>query len=108
MLFAFNKLFKSELTSIDERMHVNKVSLTIDKELDLLDILIRQLYDISPSGLLQAANKILYSYSLNEYNNPISLTKHSFKRNISLIINLIEPMIDQLIMLNSPLLYLAS
>ncbi|GMM39157.1 TORC2 complex subunit [Hanseniaspora uvarum] len=105
--FAFNKLFKSELTSIDERMHVNKVSsLTIEKELDLLDILIRQLYDISPS-VVAAADKILYSYSLNEYNNPISLTKHSFKRDISLIINLIEPMIDQLIMLNSPLLYLA-
>ena len=77
-----------------------------DQETELLTILIRQLYDILPS-VVAAADKILYFYSLNQYNNPILLTKHSFKRDISLLITLIEPMIDQLIMLNSPLLYLS-
>ncbi|KAL6935734.1 hypothetical protein ACO0OL_001912 [Hanseniaspora opuntiae] len=105
--YKINNMYRNELNSVDERTHVNIVScLNTDQETELLTILIRQLYDILPS-VVAAADKILYFYSLNQYNNPILLTKHSFKRDISLLITLIEPMIDQLIMLNSPLLYLS-
>ncbi|KAL6932807.1 hypothetical protein ACO0R3_001891 [Hanseniaspora guilliermondii] len=105
--FKINNMYRNELNSVDERTHVNIVSsLTMDQETELLNMLIRQLYDIMPT-VVAAADKILYFYSLNLYNNPISLTKHGFKRDISILVNLIEPMIDQLIMLHSPLLYLA-
>lgn len=105
--YKINTMYSNEINSVDERAHVNMVSsLNKEQEIELLSMLVRQLYDILPS-VVAAADKLLYFYALNQYYNPILLTKHSFKRDISILIDLIEPMIDQLIMLNSPLLYLS-
>lgn len=99
-------LFCKSFSNYDKKLHLAAIdSLTQKQESEILELLVQQLYDIS-SGVVAAADKMLYTYASNEYYDPSSMAKHNFSRNISLVVPLVEPVVEQLIMINSPLLYL--
>ncbi|KAL6928035.1 hypothetical protein ACO0SA_002761 [Hanseniaspora valbyensis] len=98
-------LYTKDISNFDEKSHLLAIeSLTQKQEIELLELLVEQLYDISP-GVVASADRLLYTYSNNEYYDSSCISKHSFTRSINTVIPLVEPVIEQLIMINSPLLY---
>ncbi|XBW37906.1 hypothetical protein QEN19_003486 [Hanseniaspora menglaensis] len=90
----------------NEKEHLEKIdSLSFKQEQELLQLLIQQLYDTSPE-VVATADKLLFIYSSNEYFNTACRINHGFVRSISNLIPMIRLVIEQLIMINSPLLYL--